>query len=169
MSQNNINNLLELWALSLMKHDDLGPFDSYKHIYNTIDATPLGDAPWKCFQAGFEEDLPDDAPSWKRRVYDIWYRDPDVVISNLLDNPDFDGEFDTMPYVHLDAESMRCWSDFMSANFPYCHCVSPIFVLELKFTQLIGPNFCRRSYYRRCYVCSRHPRERQDDCIDCNR
>jgi hypothetical protein len=63
MLQNNINNLLEVWALSLMKHDELGPFDSYQHIYDTIDAALLGDAPWKCFKAGVEEDLPDDAPS----------------------------------------------------------------------------------------------------------
>ena len=49
MSQSNIDDLLELWALSLMKHDDLGPFDSYKHIYYTLDATHVGDTPWKSF------------------------------------------------------------------------------------------------------------------------
>ena len=42
MSQGNINHLLELWALSLMQHGSLGPFDSYKHIYDTIDAIEEG-------------------------------------------------------------------------------------------------------------------------------
>ena len=42
MSQGNINHLLELWALSLMQHGSLGPFDSYKHIYDTIDAVEEG-------------------------------------------------------------------------------------------------------------------------------
>ena len=42
MSQGNINRLLELWALSLMQHGSLGPFDSYKHIYDTIDAIEEG-------------------------------------------------------------------------------------------------------------------------------
>lgn len=42
MSQGNINHLLELWALSLMKHGSLGPFDSYKHIYDMIDAIEEG-------------------------------------------------------------------------------------------------------------------------------
>lgn len=42
MSQGNINHLLELWALSLMKHGSIGPFDSYKHIYDQIDAIEEG-------------------------------------------------------------------------------------------------------------------------------
>jgi len=119
MSQSNIDDLLELWALSLMKHDNLGPFDSYKHIYDTIDATHVGDAPWKSFQACVDVDLPDDAPSWRQRSYDIYYHDPDVVVINLLNNPDFNGQFDMTPYVHLDAHGHRQWSDFMSANFSY--------------------------------------------------
>ena len=43
MLQGNINHLLELWALSLMQHSSLGPFNSYKHIYDTIDAMEEGD------------------------------------------------------------------------------------------------------------------------------
>lgn len=42
MSQGNINHLLELWALSLMKHGSIGPFDSYREIYDRIDAIEQG-------------------------------------------------------------------------------------------------------------------------------
>ncbi|KAJ7723744.1 hypothetical protein DFH07DRAFT_759380 [Mycena maculata] len=121
MSAKNIDNLLEMWALSMMKHEDLGPFHDYKHIYETIDATSVGDAPWKCFQT---EPLNVDAsaPSWARQQYEVWYRDPDVVIANMLDNSDFDGAFDTTPYVRIDAQGHRRWSDFMSANFAWRHC-----------------------------------------------
>lgn len=42
MSQGNINYLLELWSLSLKKHGSLGPFDSYKEIYDKIDAIEEG-------------------------------------------------------------------------------------------------------------------------------
>jgi hypothetical protein len=73
MSQNNINHLLELWGLSLMKDNDMGPFTNYKEIYDTINATNLGDAPWKCFSAGFDDDLPDDAPQWKQQKYNVWF------------------------------------------------------------------------------------------------
>ncbi|KAF7366229.1 C2H2-type domain-containing protein [Mycena venus] len=121
MSSKNIDQLLEMWALSMMKHDDLGPFHDYKDIYETIDATTVGDAPWKCLRTEPFNTAPD-APAWARQEYEIWYRDPDVVIANMLDNPDLDGAFDTTPYVHLDANGKRHWSDFMSANFAWRHC-----------------------------------------------
>ena len=44
MSQGNIKHLLELWALSLMKHGSVGPFDSYKDIYDRIDAIEEGNS-----------------------------------------------------------------------------------------------------------------------------
>ncbi|EAU93525.2 hypothetical protein CC1G_02755 [Coprinopsis cinerea okayama7 len=119
MSQANINTLLEMWALSLMQHGSTGPFDSYQHIYDTIDMINDGNAPWKCFKANVNEDLGDDAPAWKNQEYEVWYRDPDTVLTNLLDNPDFDGEFDTAAYVEFDEKGQRRWSDFMSANFAW--------------------------------------------------
>ncbi|KAJ6600932.1 hypothetical protein B0H10DRAFT_2167443 [Mycena sp. CBHHK59/15] len=121
MSSKNIDYLLELWAMSVMKHNDLGPFQNYAHLYETIDAMKQGDAPWQCFQT---EPLAvgEDAPAWARQSYEVWYRDPDEVIANMLDNPDFDGAFDTTPYVHVDSEGKRRWNDFMSANFAWRHC-----------------------------------------------
>ncbi|KAJ7648793.1 hypothetical protein DFH06DRAFT_1423544, partial [Mycena polygramma] len=120
MSSKNIDYLLDQWALSLAKHDDLGPFENYQHLYETIDATKLGDAPWQCFQT---EPLAvgEDAPAWARQSYEVWYRDPAVVIANMLDNPDFDGAFDTAPYIHRDSNGKRHWHDFMSANFAWRH------------------------------------------------
>lgn len=107
----------------MMKHDELGPFHDYRHLYETIDATTVGDAPWKCFVTE-PLNAAADAPAWARQQYEVWYRDPDVVIANMLDNPDLNGAFDTTPYVHLDANGQRHWSDFMSANFAWRHCVS---------------------------------------------
>ncbi|KAJ6616525.1 hypothetical protein B0H10DRAFT_2390622 [Mycena sp. CBHHK59/15] len=120
MSQGNIDYLLELWGLSLMKHGDLGPYDNYQQLYAAIDAVNVGDAPWKCLKTGGDGRA--DAPDWARQEYEIWYRDPDAVIRNMLDNPDFDGEFDTAPYVQLDRDGQRRWSDFMSGNFAWKHC-----------------------------------------------
>ncbi|KAJ7195054.1 hypothetical protein GGX14DRAFT_377306, partial [Mycena pura] len=39
--------------------------------------------------------------------YNVWYRDPDIVMKNLLDNMDLAGAFDTAPYVELNAEGKR--------------------------------------------------------------
>ncbi|KAF5385766.1 hypothetical protein D9615_002279 [Tricholomella constricta] len=54
MSASNIDYLLELWALSMAKNNDLGPFLSYQHMYSTIDNVQYGDAVWKCFLVKYD-------------------------------------------------------------------------------------------------------------------
>ncbi|KAG5640131.1 hypothetical protein DXG03_000990, partial [Asterophora parasitica] len=105
MSATNIDELFDLWALSMTEHDDFGPFSSYKHMYEAINATKL---------VGPNE------PAWKSAV-EVWYRDPDIVIRNMLDNPEFDGSFDYTPYIRRDSNGARTWSDFMSGNYAWKH------------------------------------------------
>lgn len=62
-------------------------------------------------------------PNWKKQEYDIWYRDPEVVVCNMLANPDFEKEIDVAPYVELDTNGVRRCSDFMPANFAWRQCV----------------------------------------------
>ncbi|KAF6752471.1 hypothetical protein DFP72DRAFT_991074 [Ephemerocybe angulata] len=120
MSQENINTLLNLWGLSVMQHGaTFGPFDNYKHIFDTIDDIEQGDAPWMCMKVSINEELDETAQSWKKKEYELWFRDPDVVLSNMLSNPDFDGQFDYQPYVEVDENNKRRWSDYMSGNYSW--------------------------------------------------
>ncbi|KAF8914518.1 hypothetical protein CPB85DRAFT_1503406 [Mucidula mucida] len=120
-SKADIDEIMECWSLSLMGTDRTGPFSDHDHLFNSIDAIPFGSAPWKCFQTADDPTLPPTAPSWMKERYQIWYRDPDVVIANMLSKPDFAGEFDTRPYVHLGADGKRRWSEFMSGNYLWNH------------------------------------------------
>ena len=65
-----------------------------------------------------------DAPSWQLQDYDVWFRDPDIVIQNMLDNLDFDGLIDYAPYVDLDKAGNRKWNEFLSGNFSWRRAVS---------------------------------------------
>ncbi|KAF8814457.1 hypothetical protein BYT27DRAFT_7219837 [Phlegmacium glaucopus] len=121
MSAGNIDTLLDLWALSMAKNDDLGPFTSYEHMYATIDNINQGDAPWKSFTMSYAGELGPNAPSWQLEDYEVWFRDPDVVIRNMLNNPDFAGQFDYAPYIDLDKAGQRRWNEFMSGNFSWRH------------------------------------------------
>ena len=53
MSAGNVDILLDLWALSMAKHEDCAPFSSYEQVYRTIDDIKHGDAPWKSFTTSF--------------------------------------------------------------------------------------------------------------------
>ncbi|KAF8808375.1 hypothetical protein BYT27DRAFT_7222884 [Phlegmacium glaucopus] len=123
MSAGNVDILLDLWVLNMAKHDDLGPFTLYEHMYATIDNIKQGDAPWKSFTTS--------------------YADPAVVVQNMLDNPDFDGQFDYAPYVDLDKAGQRRWNEFMSGNFSWRHAVKgamycPIILGADKTTVLVA-------------------------------
>ncbi len=148
MSQGNINELMELWTLTMLKHGDFRPFENHDEMYKLIDAIQQGSAPWKCFVTQVDANLPPNAPSWQRDQYQIWYHDPDVVISNILANPDFCNEFDVAPYVELGSDGKRQWCDFMSGNFPWRHAVCALLnhlndvnmvFFRLKYTKRIPP------------------------------
>ncbi|SJL10863.1 uncharacterized protein ARMOST_14258 [Armillaria ostoyae] len=119
MSQGDVNDLMDLWALDLHKYKDEGqaPFSNHQALHKAIDEIWIGSVPWKCFKTVVPENLDQHAPEWQKRSYQIWFHDLDVVISNILANR----EFDTTPYVHLDPAGKRHWSDFMSGNYAWRH------------------------------------------------
>ncbi|KAH9038559.1 hypothetical protein EDB85DRAFT_1860463 [Lactarius pseudohatsudake] len=121
MSASNIDTLVDIWAQSTAEVNQPPPFESHEHMYATIDASTLGDVPWKCFIAGFSGNVDNSSPEWMRTSYDVWYRDPDVVVSNMLSNPDFAGQFDLRPYIDLDSGGKRRWSNVMSGNIAWRH------------------------------------------------
>ena len=91
MSTRNIDNLLDLWAATLLQHGDTPPFANHTDLFNTIDATLLGDIPWQTFSLNYsgedgEEDP--DGPPWMTSTYDVWFRDPHLVVKNMIDNID---------------------------------------------------------------------------------
>jgi len=178
MLQGNINHLLELRVLSLMQRSSLGLFDSYKHIYDAVDAIEEGnfflllvshvslmwnlypgDALWKCFKTSFDEPIEENAPNWKKQEYDVWYHDPEVVIRNMLANLDFAKEFDPAPYVELDAEGGWQQSDFMSGNFTWHQSVCWFLVVfifckvRLTLADLLRMSFMRKILWTTMGVC----------------
>ncbi|KAG1882453.1 hypothetical protein F4604DRAFT_1879499 [Suillus subluteus] len=108
MSGPNIDFLMELWAFKAAKYEEDSPFKSHS-----------GYVSWQCFTVSPQEDLPSDAPTWKQHEYQVWYHDPDTVIKNMLDNPDFDGQFDYTPYIQYDKDGQRRWMNFMSSNYAW--------------------------------------------------
>src|SRR5258706_7026949 len=65
MSGGDINFIFNLWAASLVAHDDTLPFTSHVDMYSTIDVTPLGNMAWQSFSSQYNGPNPgDEVPSW---------------------------------------------------------------------------------------------------------
>ncbi len=127
LSAPNIDILLQLWAQSMSSFDSPAPFKSHKDMYAVIDSSVHGDVPWQCLVTTVPGDIDEGAPSWMRTAYEVWYRDPDTVVSTMLSNPDFQGQFDLRPYIDLNVNGTHRWSDVMSGNIAWRHSVCQIF------------------------------------------
>jgi hypothetical protein len=123
MSGTLINDLLQIWASTLSEDQD-PPFVSKNDMYNTIDELDIGDAPW-CFSVKFNGEIKDgDTTSWKHKSFEVWYRDPRIVLHNQLGNRDYAHEMDFVPKDVRDEDGKRRYSDFMSGNWAWRQAVS---------------------------------------------
>lgn len=124
MSAGNINILLDLWAETLSKHDDIPPFADANDLYNAIDSTESGDITWESFDVSWNRDMPEqDIPAWMTAKYDVWFRSLRAVIHNMLRNPEFDGGIDYAPLREFDGENRRL-TNLMSGDWAWKQAVS---------------------------------------------
>ncbi|KAH9932967.1 uncharacterized protein B0H18DRAFT_870966, partial [Fomitopsis serialis] len=126
MPQARINQLMDLWGASLLKHDDSPPFADKTDLENVIDATTVGGIPWESFSVNYSGALPDagNIPSWMTAEHEVWYKSPRLIAHHIIGNTDIADEIDTVPYrefVHVDGEQnpRRRFGNFMSANWPW--------------------------------------------------
>ncbi len=124
LSEARTNELLKIFADTMANTGGEGPFASAKALYTAINDIPYSSLLWKCFISEPRVNLPESAPVWQTETYKIWYRDPDVIVWNILANPNFADSFDPLPYLETDHDDKRWWSDYMSGNFAWRHAVS---------------------------------------------
>jgi hypothetical protein len=94
------------------------PFESHEDLYATIDSSTLGDILWQCLVTR-PDNIDEHSLNWMRTHYKVWYHDPEAVVSIMLSNPDFDGQFDLCPYINLDAYKKCQWNNVMSGNIAW--------------------------------------------------
>lgn len=91
-------------------------FFNHKELYDTIDATLLGDASWDSFDLHYKGVVSEDSPSWMSTDHTFWFRDPRTLVQNMLANPDFNGEIDYAPFQEHHGQNHR-FENFMSGNW----------------------------------------------------
>lgn len=144
MSGGDITTLFYLWAATLTPHGDEPPFCNSAELYDTIDATPLGDVDWESFSIKYNSEPPQgESLPWMEAEYEFWFHNPRKLVQNLLSNPDFIDEFDYMPFHEYDADGKHHFQDFMSGDWAWKQAVSRLSIFTLLSLILYtGPHCC---------------------------
>lgn len=103
-------------------------FSSAEEMYATIDSIQHGDAPWQSFSFHFMGPLARDDPQWKRATYTVYCRNTQTVVHNMLNNKEFDGKFDYIPFQEYTGPQKRRVSNLMSGDWVYQKAVSSFLV-----------------------------------------
>jgi hypothetical protein len=124
MPAGQIDTLLDLWAASLLKHNDAPPFTSHKDMYKAIDSIAHGDVKWENVKLKYTGELPaENVPSWMLAEHEIWYRNAKSIANNMLANRDFVGEIDPAPLRDYDENGARQYHNFMSGEWVWTQAV----------------------------------------------
>lgn len=123
MSGGHISKLMQIWAAC---NNGDPPFADHEDLYRTIDSTQLGEVPWRCFSVSYTGEIPEggDPPPWMSADYEVWWRDPDAVLSQQISNPSFAGEMDFAPKQVKNESGEREYKDFMSGDWAWKQAVS---------------------------------------------
>ena len=120
-----INVIFHIWAASLAKHEDAAPFTNHRDLYQMIDNISVGSIPWKSHTFEYTGPRPEDnVPKWMKAEYTVWYHDPQKIILNMLNNPDFAKYFNYAPLRQYDVNNDRCYKNFMSGDWSWLQAVS---------------------------------------------
>src|ERR1700747_955347 len=103
MSAKQIDTLFLLIRAMLVQHGKGhdAPFHDHRDLYATIHATPIGGPEWQSYTLTYNRPRINNGkplPLWMDNKYDIWFRDPRMLIREMISNPDFASGFDYAQY-----------------------------------------------------------------------
>ena len=87
----------------------------------------MGNVLWQTFSVSFNGKIPEgDTTPWKHASYNVWFRDPHMVLKNQLKNLDFSNKIDVAPKIMQDENGKRQYTDFMSGDWGWQQAVSAL-------------------------------------------
>jgi len=96
-----------------------------------INEITVGDIPWHSFMVRYTDGLGDAShsepqPKWMSDVHEVFYRDPRLVVHQMLANPDFKDGMDFSPYRAFDKDGVRQYQHLMSGDWAWDQAASPL-------------------------------------------
>ena len=134
MPATRIDQLLDIWgSWKIADTDPDPPFGSHNTLYELIDSICHGKVPWQSFSMHYNGACPDaNVPPWMDSEYDMWFRDPCLLLRNQIANPAFAGQIDYAPIQEYNDKGQRTWTDFMTGNWAWRQAVrAHIYIVEI--------------------------------------
>jgi hypothetical protein len=123
MSEANIDALLK------KRFQGQVPFSDHKDLHMAIDELTVGGTPWQSFLVGFTGTLSGNInaprPKWTSDVHEVFYCDPQLLIHEMLANPDYNDGIDFSPYRAFNEDGSRRYQHMMSGDWAWeqvVHC-----------------------------------------------
>jgi hypothetical protein len=149
MSGGNVDELMNILA---GYYEGDSPFADHEDLYSVIDSIEKGTASWESFSISYTGPDPEgveERPDWMNEKYEVWFRNPDKILTEQLANPEFKGQVDYAPLrAHDAATGERLYDDMMTGNWCWreavcynsnyvaCNCAH-ITVYRIKFIRLM--------------------------------
>jgi hypothetical protein len=93
---------------------------SKNDMYSAINGFNLGGAPWNSFTVKYNGEIQeDDTTPWKHKLFQVWYRDPQMIMHNQLRNREYAEEIDVASKDVRDKDGKQQYLDFMSWNWSW--------------------------------------------------
>jgi len=126
MSEATVDTLLEVWGRS---GGNL-PFSNHRDLFAAIDELTVGDVPWQSFTVQYNGEVSDDVdvsqPKWMSDMHEVFYRDPCLIVCEMLANPDYKDGMDFGPYHAFDKDGACRYEHMMSRDWAWNQAVGSL-------------------------------------------
>ncbi|KAF8261700.1 hypothetical protein EI94DRAFT_1469313, partial [Lactarius quietus] len=112
---------LDLWSAVAIKHSSTvgTPWRNAKEMYATIDSIQAGSLPFQTFTFHYTGLKPSMPPRWMEQGYELNTCNVLEVIQEQLATPDFEGQFDYVPYKEFNGKGERMLSNLMLGHWAF--------------------------------------------------
>jgi hypothetical protein len=119
MSAGKVDNLLEI--LAALYPERAPSFADHRELYKKINGIKQGDIAWDGFSVQYNSALlQSDAQRfpWMDQAFEVWFRNPLLILENQICNPDFKDEMDYAPQ-QIYYKGKRRYQNLMSGNWAW--------------------------------------------------
>jgi len=100
------------------------PWLSMKQMYETIDQIQAGPAPFCSYWFKYNGPMLPTPLKWMMQEYELYARDPRLVLQQQLATPEFSNKFDPIPYHRFNSTGDRVFSNLMSSDWAWDQAVT---------------------------------------------